>query len=152
VDPVPDPLRLRKYGSAGNRTRDLWICRQKLWPLDHRGGHKLLKLSWNQSQKGATFQLAVLKWLHFILIHRNSNRPASSIHISGRLTQKGVQFRLWRWYVWHFIPLVWLYKMLGWLLCFGIMTTNQDSFYIMWYVITSSPFPFDNTFSTGIKL
>jgi hypothetical protein len=25
VDPVPDPLPLRKSGSAGNRTRDLWI-------------------------------------------------------------------------------------------------------------------------------
>jgi hypothetical protein len=29
VDPVPDPLLLR----------NLWICSQKLWPLDHRGGH-----------------------------------------------------------------------------------------------------------------
>jgi hypothetical protein len=38
VDPVPDPLLLRKSGSAGNRNRDLWICSQKLWPLDHRGG------------------------------------------------------------------------------------------------------------------
>ena len=38
VDPVPDPLLLRKSGSAGNRTRDLYICSQKLWPLDHRGG------------------------------------------------------------------------------------------------------------------
>jgi hypothetical protein len=38
VDPVPDPLLLRKSGSAGNRTRVLWICSQKLWPLDHRGG------------------------------------------------------------------------------------------------------------------
>jgi len=26
VDPVPDPLLLRKSGSAGNRTRDLCIC------------------------------------------------------------------------------------------------------------------------------
>jgi hypothetical protein len=26
VDPVPDPLLLRKSGSAGNRTWDLWIC------------------------------------------------------------------------------------------------------------------------------
>jgi hypothetical protein len=25
VDPVPDPLLLRKSGSAGNQTRDLWI-------------------------------------------------------------------------------------------------------------------------------
>jgi hypothetical protein len=38
VDPVPDPLLLRKSGSSRNRTRDLWICIQKLWPLDHRGG------------------------------------------------------------------------------------------------------------------
>jgi hypothetical protein len=38
VDPVPDPLLLRKSGRAGNRTRDLWICSQELWPLDHRGG------------------------------------------------------------------------------------------------------------------
>jgi hypothetical protein len=32
VDPVSDPLPLRKYGSAGNLTRDLWICSQELWP------------------------------------------------------------------------------------------------------------------------
>ena len=38
VDPVPDPLLLRKSGSAGDRTRDLCICSQKLWPLDYRGG------------------------------------------------------------------------------------------------------------------
>jgi len=35
VDPVPDPLLLRKSGSARDRTRDLCICSQKLWPLDH---------------------------------------------------------------------------------------------------------------------
>jgi hypothetical protein len=35
VDPVPDPF-LRKSVSAGNRTRDPWICSQELWPLDHR--------------------------------------------------------------------------------------------------------------------
>jgi hypothetical protein len=38
VDPVPDPLLFRKSGSAGNRTRDIWICTQELWPVDHRGG------------------------------------------------------------------------------------------------------------------
>jgi hypothetical protein len=36
VDPVPDPLLLRRSGSAGNGTRDLWICSQD--SLDHRGG------------------------------------------------------------------------------------------------------------------
>jgi hypothetical protein len=29
MDPFPDPLLLRKSGSAGNRTRDLWICIQE---------------------------------------------------------------------------------------------------------------------------
>jgi hypothetical protein len=38
VDPVPDPLLLRTSDSAGNQTRDLWICSQELLPLDHRGG------------------------------------------------------------------------------------------------------------------
>jgi hypothetical protein len=34
VDPIPDPLLLRKSGRSGNRTRDLWICSQKLlFPL-----------------------------------------------------------------------------------------------------------------------
>jgi hypothetical protein len=38
VDPVPDPLLLRKSGSTENRTRDLRICSQELRSLDHRGG------------------------------------------------------------------------------------------------------------------
>jgi hypothetical protein len=42
VDLVPDPLLLRNSGSAGNRTRDLWICSQWLWPLDHRDGQFFL--------------------------------------------------------------------------------------------------------------
>jgi hypothetical protein len=37
VDPVPDPLLLRKSGSAGNNP-DLWVSSQELRPLDHRGG------------------------------------------------------------------------------------------------------------------
>jgi hypothetical protein len=37
VDPVPDIQLLTKSCSAGNRTRNLWICSQELWPLDHRG-------------------------------------------------------------------------------------------------------------------
>jgi hypothetical protein len=31
MDPVPNPLLLRKSGNAGNS------CSQELWPLDHRG-------------------------------------------------------------------------------------------------------------------
>jgi hypothetical protein len=42
VDPIPDPL-LRKSGSAGNQTWDLWICSQELWSLYHRGSWQLYK-------------------------------------------------------------------------------------------------------------
>jgi hypothetical protein len=35
VGPVPEPLVIRKFGSAGNRTRDLRFCSQELWPLYH---------------------------------------------------------------------------------------------------------------------
>jgi hypothetical protein len=42
VDPVPDPLLLRKSGSTGNRTRDLWVCSQEVWLLDHRGGQIMI--------------------------------------------------------------------------------------------------------------
>jgi hypothetical protein len=38
VDPVPDPVLLRKSGSVVNRTRDLWVSSQKLWLLYRRGG------------------------------------------------------------------------------------------------------------------
>jgi hypothetical protein len=38
MDPVSDLLLLRKSDSTGNRTRNLWICSQDLWPVDHRGG------------------------------------------------------------------------------------------------------------------
>jgi hypothetical protein len=37
VDPIPDPLLLRKFGSTGNWTQDLWICSQELWPLNYSG-------------------------------------------------------------------------------------------------------------------
>jgi hypothetical protein len=45
VDPVPDPLLFRKSLSAGNRTRDLWVYSQELWPLEHRGGLSATKHS-----------------------------------------------------------------------------------------------------------
>jgi hypothetical protein len=38
VDPIPEPLLRRKSGRAENRNRDLWVCNQELWGLDHRGG------------------------------------------------------------------------------------------------------------------
>jgi hypothetical protein len=32
------PFRENSYGRAGNRTRDLMISSQRLWPLDHVAG------------------------------------------------------------------------------------------------------------------
>jgi hypothetical protein len=65
VDPVPDPLLLRKSGSAGNQTRDLWICSQEVWPLDHSGGQQFLK-----------------EYLKMNLRQRNLYRAFSSLHAS----------------------------------------------------------------------
>ena len=65
VYPVPDPLPLRKSGSAGNRTRDLYICSQKLWPLDQRGG---LKETWRREKKiiqsGCKQNRIIRRWTH----------------------------------------------------------------------------------------
>jgi hypothetical protein len=65
VDPVPDPLLLRKSGSAGNRTRDLCICSQKLWPL--------LTLKLDVLVGAKTFKLRVL------MPYNRGIRPKSSI-------------------------------------------------------------------------
>jgi hypothetical protein len=46
VDPVPDPLLLRKSGRAENRTRDLWVYSQELCQLDHRGGRSAGMIRW----------------------------------------------------------------------------------------------------------
>jgi hypothetical protein len=35
---TPFQTRCFSENQYGNRTRDLWICSQKLWPVDHRGG------------------------------------------------------------------------------------------------------------------
>jgi hypothetical protein len=34
----PPPLRKNSHGRTGNRTRDLMISSQRLWPLDHEAG------------------------------------------------------------------------------------------------------------------
>jgi hypothetical protein len=64
VDPV-----LRKCGRAETRTRDLWICSQKLWPLDQRGG----LLNWNSCYISACFVLRsyrspVANWFEILVI------------------------------------------------------------------------------------
>jgi hypothetical protein len=71
--PVPDPLLLRTSGSAENVTRDIWICRQELWPLDHRGGlpHQLsFTFSYPNVLIGAPFIIVVMltsEWKRVLL-------------------------------------------------------------------------------------
>jgi hypothetical protein len=58
MDPVPDPLLLRKSGSAGNWTRNLWVSSQEVWPLDHRGGRV------NKNCKTtSTWMVFITEWL-----------------------------------------------------------------------------------------
>jgi hypothetical protein len=47
VDPVPDPLLVRKYDSVGTRTAYVWICSLEFWPLDDRGGPKSIDMLFN---------------------------------------------------------------------------------------------------------
>jgi hypothetical protein len=89
VDPVPDPLLLRKSGSAGNRTQNLWICSQKLWPLDYRGGPILLGV-WFQFpdtpvyiSKGRSL-LDILKFIcvYFFAVFSSTSKWAISFNLS----------------------------------------------------------------------
>jgi hypothetical protein len=52
VDPVPDPLLLRKSGSAGNRTRDPWVCSQKPRPQRRSNKGKPLSFLLNSCLSG----------------------------------------------------------------------------------------------------
>jgi hypothetical protein len=74
VDPVPDPLLLRKFGSAGNRTRDIWISSQELWPLDHRGGPLYIVTS--QPIVGLRRDRVIGKWRHGHSPRRKRNGEA----------------------------------------------------------------------------
>jgi hypothetical protein len=79
LDPALDTLFLRISGSPGNRTLELWICRQELWTLDHRGGspefNLLLISSWIRFwfsfpwKRQKSFTL-----LHGIRTHKRKNK------------------------------------------------------------------------------
>jgi hypothetical protein len=87
MDPVPDPLLLWKSGSAGNRTRDLWICSQEFWPLEHKGGlcNVTMLINWYIPVLNLRF---LQRWLERALccdaiyavdVHGLSKQPTSSI-------------------------------------------------------------------------
>jgi len=43
------PFRENSHGRAGDRTRDLMISSQRLWPLDHEAGQGVLFLTDRQA-------------------------------------------------------------------------------------------------------
>jgi hypothetical protein len=61
----------------GNRTRDLWICSQELWPLDHRGGqpqvlNPLCKGVLTSSQRKNFISMLKIKLISFLAITSRS--------------------------------------------------------------------------------
>jgi hypothetical protein len=52
------PSRKNPHGRAENRTRDLIISSQKLWPLDHEAGW----LSWRNPRKNWQEEMPRLTW------------------------------------------------------------------------------------------
>jgi hypothetical protein len=54
VDPVPDPLLLRKSGSAGNWTRTAGLAARN-WRLDHRGSLLAIKRVFNYAEKWSKY-------------------------------------------------------------------------------------------------
>jgi hypothetical protein len=65
VDPVPDLLLLRKSGSAGDRTRDLWFSSNEVWSLDHRRSQR--------TYRGSN-----------IILKNNSNGPSLMVSLQTR--------------------------------------------------------------------
>jgi hypothetical protein len=74
LDPVQDPLLLRKSCSSGNRTRDLRICSQELWLLDHREKQrKLLPRVQDVDRRTCIWTLLnsmfiIVYWFQYIII------------------------------------------------------------------------------------
>jgi hypothetical protein len=105
VNPVPDPLLLRISGSVGNRTWNLWICSQELWPLDHRGGLRNLiqNLKFNYQKKKKKFEQLHLPgcsnecYGRSLQTFRKNELPPFSGANSRSLKQRSKQtLRFWR--------------------------------------------------------
>ena len=100
VHPVPDPLPLRKSGSAGNRTRDLCICSQKLWPLDHRGGMMAHYISKNIASVDLKFRSR--STFHSRYYHCYWNCWIS-FEVASKNYEQRFQAKAWKcvsWYIW----------------------------------------------------
>jgi len=88
------PFRENSHGRAGNRTRDLMISSQRLWPLDHEAG---------QIRNVSTTKFEVFTALPFRWLQGLKNIPAHQCLESRHLifavpTGTRTCFVLWQWY------------------------------------------------------
>jgi len=70
------PFRENSHGRTGNRTRDLMISSQRLWPLDHEAGHKKNKYKIQEKVRltyhpGPYFRLEIIIIIIIIIINCN---------------------------------------------------------------------------------
>jgi hypothetical protein len=106
VDPVPDPLLLKKNSSAGNQTQDLCSCSQEPWPLEHRGGlykdmDSIIKnvyrwFEWTHSDntQRSCYYPTMLHWINVIRCFHNT-RKAVNVARSGVVVVK-LRLCLWQ--------------------------------------------------------
>jgi hypothetical protein len=97
LDRVPDPLLLRKSGSAENRNRDLWVCSQEvdiykyiyIYYMLHGTVTLLLEFaigSWCQFSKEWSFVIEQLElmenqWFYFLIREQNWDNSLSESKI-----------------------------------------------------------------------
>jgi hypothetical protein len=80
VDPVPDPLLLRKSGSAENRALTSGSVARNSWLLDHRGGRK----AWGLTDKLSFVAVPLSAYL----ARREYWQTGSPLSVSTPLTQE----------------------------------------------------------------
>ena len=54
------PLKENSHGRAGNRTRDVVISSQRLWPLDLEAGHKSISKRVVEERKAYIFLILTI--------------------------------------------------------------------------------------------
>jgi hypothetical protein len=69
------PCEENSHGRAGNRTRDLVVSCQKLWPPDHEAGHVILL--WWRKQTQHTFNYRIIMASFWYITQRNTHEHCS---------------------------------------------------------------------------
>ena len=70
------PFRENSHGRAGNRTRDLMISSQRLWPLDHEAGQVV------SNYILISVYVRVSTWQYVIQTLRGAEPPLQ-VHVDG---------------------------------------------------------------------